>query len=992
MNTGRYGLTLILTSCLGAGFFFSSCNNWNKKETSVQNGFSRFVNPFIGTGGHGHTFPGATLPFGMIQLSPDTRIDGSWDGCSGYHASDKVIYGFSHTHLSGTGCSDYGDILLMPTTGEPSLDNTVYSSGFSHASEKASPGYYSVKLDKGDIQVELVSTLRAGMHKYLFPKAGTGNVVIDLLHRDKTIESRLEVLDKTHIEGMRRSQAWARDQHIYFSLEFSRPFKTSMLLADAKEGESMNGGRDRGGVFTFETSAGDSILVKIGISTVSIEGARKNLRAEIPGWDFNKLKQDATAEWDKELGKIEVSSTDPEKIKTFYTALYHTMIQPNLNMDVDSNYRGRDNKIHKAKGFSYYSVFSLWDTFRAAHPLYTIIEQNRTRDFICTFLAQYKDGGMLPVWELAGNETNCMIGYHAVPVIVDAVLKGIKGFDSQLAFEAMKKSATANQKGLPTYISQGYLAMDDESESVSKTLEYAYDDWCISNMALLLGKKEEQKTYLKRAQSYRNLFDPETGFMRPRKNGCWLSPFDPKEVSNNFTEANAWQYTFFVPQDLGRYISMIGDKEKFSVKLDSLFTASSKTTGREQSDITGLIGQYAHGNEPSHHIVYLYNYCCQPWKTQQYVHQILSSLYGDTPEGLIGNEDCGQMSAWYVLSSMGFYPVTPGSPQYAIGAPSFSSVKIHLENQKVFTIKAANVSEENYYVQNVTSSHLPFDPLVLLHQDIMNGETISFEMGSKPNITYASKSLCNPPASIGSETGFVTVPVFVSEHELFRKKIKVSIDEYQEGTKVYYTTDGSTPDSKSNLYEGPISIENTTTLKAIACLASDPDICSGVTSGTFHKLRNHWSVKVDGDYLPQFSGGGKDALIDEIRGDVNWRKGAWQGYQGQDFEAVVDLGKEQSIKKLSIGFLQDIGSWIFLPREVDYFLSSDGKKFKHIVTVDNSVSDSDETVLIHEFSSAIRKQSARYVKIKATSYGKLPSWHAGKGGQSILFVDEISVE
>jgi predicted alpha-1,2-mannosidase len=970
----------------------SSCKEWRKKDPALQGGFSRFVDPFIGTGGHGHTFPGATLPFGMIQLSPDTRADGSWDGCSGYHASDKIIYGFSHTHLSGTGCSDYGDILLMPTTGEPSLDNMVYSSGYSHAYEKASPGYYAVKLDKGDILVELAATLRAGIHKYIFPKAGTGNIVIDLLHRDKTLESRLEVLDKTHLEGMRRSQAWAKDQHIYFSLEFSKPFKTSLLLADAKEGESMTGGKDRGGVFTFETAAGDSILVKIGISTVSIEGARKNLRTEIPGWNFQEVRNEATAAWDRELGKIEVSGPDKDKQKVFYTALYHTMIQPNLSMDVDSSYRGRDNKIHKAKGFSYYSVFSLWDTFRAAHPLYTIIEQDRTVDFIKTFLAQYQEGGRLPVWELAGNETDCMIGYHAVPVIVDAAMKGIGGFDPKLAFEAMKKSATTDLSGIPAYRKQGYLSMDDESESVSKTLEYAYDDWCISNMAYLLNKEDDRREYLKRSQSYRNVFDPESGFMRPRKNGCWLQPFDPKEVDNNYTEANAWQYTFFVPQDLSRYMQLMGGKEKFEAKLDSLFTTSSKTTGREQADITGLIGQYAHGNEPSHHIAYLYNYCCKPWKTQQYVHQILSTFYSASPDGLIGNEDCGQMSAWYVLSSMGFYPVTPGSPQYAIGAPLFNSVRIHLENGKLFTIHASNLSEQNYYVQQVTCSHVPFDPLVLFHQDIMNGETVNFEMGPQPNTSYASKSGCSPAGGAGNNTGFVTVPVFRAESQLFRSKEKISIEENQEGTKVYYTTDGSTPDRKSKLYTKPFSVETSTTVKAIASLVSDPKVISGVTTAAFHKLRNWWTIQLKSTYSPQYSAGGDDALIDETRGDLNWRKGGWQGYQGKDFEAVIDLGKEQSIKKLSAGFLQDEGAWIIFPREVDYFLSSDGKKFRHIVTVDNPVSETDETVQIRDFTSLIRKQNARYVKIRATNYGKLPSGHPGKGENAFLFVDELMVE
>jgi len=984
-----FSLKLILFPAMA--FLMVSCSQWKQKEQNTQNDFSKYVDPFIGTGGHGHTFPGATLPFGMVQLSPDTRIDGSWDGCSGYHYSDSVIYGFSHTHLSGTGCSDYGDILLMPSVGDPSLDNTIYSSSFSHAHEKASAGYYAVKLDKGDIQVELTATLRAGFHKYSFPKAGSGNVVIDLHHRDKTLESRLEVIDKSHIEGMRRSEAWAKDQHVYFSLEFSRPFKTSLLLADAKEGE-VSSGKDRGGVFTFDTKAGDSILVKVGISTVSMEGARKNLQSEIPDWNFERVRNEAAAAWNAELGKIEVTGKETDKLKIFYTALYHTMIQPNLNMDVDSMYRGRDNKIHKAKDFTYYSVFSLWDTFRGAHPLYTIIEQKRTADFIKTFLAQYKEGGRLPVWELASNETDCMIGYHAVPVIVDAAMKGINGFDQNLAFEAMKKSATWDHFGLPAYMDHGYLAVEEESESVSKTLEYAYDDWCISVMASLLNKGEDQNGYLKRSQNYRNVFDRETGFMRPRKNGCWLSPFDPREVSNNYTEANAWQYSFFVLHDFPRYIEMLGGKEKFGAKLDSLFTANNQTTGRTQADITGLIGQYAHGNEPSHHIAYLYNYAGMPWKTQGLVNQILTQFYKAAPDGLIGNEDCGQMSAWYVLSAMGFYPVTPGSPQYSFGAPLFSDVRIHLENGKTFSIQAKNLSDKNIYVQNVSSSHTPFDPLVLLHQDILNGETIRFEMGPDPNHALAEKSKCNPLASAGGEKKrFVAAPVLQSSSLLFKNTAQISILENENGSCIYYTTDGTKPDASSEKYKGSFKIENTTTVKAIAYNLADTSQKSGVTSGTFHKFPHWWTIDVKSNADPMYAEGGDETLIDGIHGDVNWRKGNWLGYQGQDFEAVVDLGAMREITKVGAGFLQDSRSWIMMPREVDFFLSSDGKKFKHLVTIDHNVSDTDEQVQVKELSSAIKRQKARYVKIHAVNYGKMPAVNSGPRGNAYIFIDEIDV-
>ncbi len=972
-------------------FLLFSCKNPQRPESSSYGNYSQYVDPFIGTGGHGHTYPGATLPFGMIQLSPDTRIDGSWDGCSGYHGSDTLIYGFSHTHLSGTGCSDYGDILLMPDVGVPSLDNTMYSSGFSHKTEQASPGFYSVTLQKTGVHVELAAALRSGMHKYIFPKAGVGNIVIDLLHRDKTLESHLEVLDKTHIEGMRRSQAWAKDQVIYFSLEFSRPFTSSLLLADAKEGETNPAGRDRGGVFCFNTTASDSILVKIAISTVSMEGARKNLQAEIPGWDFQQVRNDATVIWDNELSKIEVTSPNKTKLRIFYTALYHTLLQPNLNMDADSMYRGRDKAVHRAKGFSYYSVFSLWDTFRAAHPLYTIIEPRRTADFINTFLAQYKEGGRLPVWELASNETDCMIGYHSVSVITDAAVKGITGFDPWLALEAMKKSATGKQGGLSAYRRQGYLAAEDEPESVSKTLEYAYDDWCISRLAALLEKTGDEKEYGLRSQNFRNLFDPATRFMRPRSNGCWLEPFDPKEVNNNYTEANAWQYSFFVPQAIVQYMQLMGGKESFAAKLDSLFSADSQTTGRTQVDISGLIGQYAQGNEPSHHMAYLYNYCDQPWKTQERVHQILNDFYKTAPDGLAGNEDCGQMSAWYVLSAIGFYPVTPGDPHYEIGAPLFNTVRIHPGNGKVFTVEAHNLTDDNYYVQQLSCTHASGNPFVLAHASILNGETLRFEMGPKANTALSVNSRTDAEAS-NKHPDFVTAPVLATTTPVFHTPATIHISENQENTVIYYTTNGAMPSTSSEVYKKPFTVDNTTTIRAMACLVSDSSVHSGITTGTFHKVPNKWTIALKAAYCPQYAAGGDGALIDGIRGDQNWRKGAWQGYQGTDFEAVIDLGQSKEISRLGAGFLQDVGSWILFPKEVEYFLSSDGKNFKHIVTVDNPVSETDEKIQTRNFTSAIRKQKARYVKIKAGNYGKLPYWHPGKGGEALLFIDEIEVE
>src|SRR4030095_11056664 len=530
-------------------------------------------------------------------LSPDTRLTG-WDGCSGYHYSDNVIYGFSHTHLSGTGISDYGDILLMPTVGKVSLSNRVYASGFSHRDETARPGFYSVKLDN-DVFVELTATLRAGLHRYTYPATDEARIILDLTHRDRVLDSGLRISGGTTFVGWRRSQSWAQDQIVYFAGEFSQPFTASGIAKDdqVREGLTDLQGTNVKAFFTFDARGGAPIFVKVAISAVSIEGALRNLHAEISDWNFDRVKAEADRAWNQELNKIKVTGGGDAQLKTFYTALYHAMLTPNLFMRVGGQYLGRDFKIHTAHGFDNYTVFSLWDTFRAAHPLYTIIDQKRSRDFVKTFLTQYQQGARLPVWELAANETGTMIGYHAVSVIADAAAKGIRGFDLNLALKAMKHSAELNQTGLRAYLNHGYIGMEEEKESVSKTLEYAYDDWCIAEMERLLGRTDDYRRYLRRAQFYENVFDTASGFMRARVNGGWLAPFDPREVNFNLTEANSWQYSFFAPQDISGLISLRGGKEKFTKKLDELFTTDSKLTGREQADITGLIGHYPHGNQ-----------------------------------------------------------------------------------------------------------------------------------------------------------------------------------------------------------------------------------------------------------------------------------------------------------------------------------------------------------------------------------------------------------
>jgi predicted alpha-1,2-mannosidase len=934
------------------------------------------VNPFIGTGGHGHTFPGAIVPFGMVQLSPDTRLTG-WDGCSGYHYSDSIVYGFSHTHLSGTGISDYGDVLLMPTVGGPKGD---YASRFSHQNEKASPGYYSLRLDDDNIFVELTATARAGMHRYTFPATDAANIILDLAHRDKVLDSDLKVTGPTTVIGWRRSRAWARDQIVYFAIEFSQPF-------------TKHGFEELRASFSFDARNSKPILVKVGISAVSTDGALRNLRAELNDWNFDKVRTAAVAAWNRELSKITVTGGADAQLTNFYTSLYHAMTAPNVFMDVDGQYRGRDFKIHKAAGFTNYTVFSLWDTFRAAHPLYTIIDTKRTRDFIKTFLAQYEQGGRLPVWELAANETDTMIGYHAVSVIADAAAKNIGGFDLNEAFKAMKHSAELRHYGLGAYMDHGFIGTEDERESVSKVLEYAYDDWCIAEVARLAGAPADRQRYLARAQSYKNVFDPQTGFMRPRTNGGWTEPFDPREVTFHFTEANAWQYTFFVPQDVNTLIDLMGGREKFAAKLDELFTADSRTTGREQADITGLIGQYAHGNEPSHHMAYLYNYAGEPWKTQLRVRQIMDQFYHPEPDGLIGNEDCGQMSAWYVLSAAGFYPVTPGSTTYAIGAPLFPEVRFNLENGRSFTIRARNVSAKNIYIQSAKLNGRPHRKSYLDHADLRAGGELIFEMGPRPNPKWGTGPGNEPVSRIGGDS-ILPVPVIRAAGQTFKNDLAIEMQPLETAAAIHYTTDGSEPTARSPKFTKPLTIDKSMTVKAIAINGRGT---SRIATARFVRIPHDWKLTLKSKYSQQYTGGGDFALIDGVRGTTNWTSGAWQGYWGKDLIAVVDLGQQQIISKLGAGFLQDAGSWIWMPRSVSFEISLDGQNWKPVATIPNDVPDgSDPAVnagtVAKDFVKHITRQEARYVRITAVNFGKIPAWHPGHGGDAWIFADEIIIE
>ena len=728
-------------SALLVALGMSACVSNQPTQSPID--YTQSVNPFIGTDFTGNTYPGAQAPFGMVQLSPDNGLPG-WDRISGYFYPDSTIAGFSHTHLSGTGAGDY-DLIFMPVT-LPYKENPqgglgIYSL-FSHNDEEASAGYYRVKLQDYNINVELTATPRCGVQRYTFPKAES-MVVLNLkkaMNWDFTMDSKIEVIDSCNIRGYRFSEGWARGQKVYFATRFSRPFKKMEITdADIKlRGEQV--GTSNIARFYFDTEEGDQVVVTTAISGVSMEGAQNNLRTEAPHNDFDKYLAEAKDAWNKQLSTIEVVGGNADDRVNFYTALYHSMIAPTIYSDVDGKYYGPDKQVHQANGWTNYSTFSLWDTFRAAHPLFTYTEPARVNDMVKSFIAFFEQNGRLPVWNFWGSETDMMIGYHSVPVIVDAYLKGIGDFDAEKALEACIATANIDEyRGIGSYKKNGYIPYNvtdkynSENWSLSRTLEYAFDDFCIAEMAKKMGKTELANEFYKRSQNYRNVYNPATNFMQPIDDkGVFQPNFNPDEYTAHSCESNAWHYFWSVQHDIKGLIALSGGQDKFAAKLDSMFTYI--PAGNEELPIfsTGMIGQYAHGNEPSHHVIYLYNKVRQPWKAQKYAAEVMHKLYFNAPAGLCGNEDCGQMSAWYVFSAMGFYPVNPVSGEYEIGTPLFPEMRLNLKNGKTFTVLAPNVSRENIYIQSVKVNGKPYDKSYITHQQIMDGATVEFVMGNQP--------------------------------------------------------------------------------------------------------------------------------------------------------------------------------------------------------------------------------------------------------------------
>jgi predicted alpha-1,2-mannosidase len=767
-------MSLVLLACTAAAGTTHAATPKQVDDTAARRAYAS-VDPFIGTGGEGHTFPGAVVPFGMIQLSPDTQIrprKEAYGWAAGYRHDDRTIVGFSHTHFSGTGHSDLGDVLLMPIAGEVRLERgdvnkpgSGYTSRFSHDGEIAQPGYYAVTLDDYGVRAELTATERVGVHRYAFPKDKPAHVLIDLRtslydYPGKVLWSRLRLRKDGTVTGFRETRGWAPGRQLYFAMRFSQPL-SGHQFHDTEQDVAYKGfpppaekapqqraqieGRQLVGAFDFAQAQGGQLLVKVAISPVSEDSAIANLDAEMPGWDFDGVRERARDAWTQALAAIEVDAPEPMR-KSFYTALYHTLMGPSLYMDSDGRYRGPDNAVHQAKGFRHHSTFSLWDTYRALHPLLTLVQpERRTNDFVNSMLASRRESpyGVLPVWAFHGQETWCMVGYHSVPVIADAYMKGIRGYDADEALDAMVASASYGPyDGIAQYMELGYVPIDEEGEAASKTLEYAFDDWTIARVAEAMGRENVAAAFGKRAGNWKHAFDAGTGFMRARKrDGSFREPFDPTAsgYGSDYTEGNAWQYSWYVPQDVAGLAEALGGDDKLVDKLDQVFDAKvDPKVFEHMEDITGLIGWYAHGNEPSHHVAYLYAYAGQPWRTQERLQKIMDSQYAPRPDGLAGNDDLGQMSAWFVFTALGFYPVAPGSNEYVIGRPFLPRATLNLPNGKRFSVIAEGLDDAHPYIGGVTLNGQPLQRSYLRHADLMAGGELRFVMQAKPDTQWAT--------------------------------------------------------------------------------------------------------------------------------------------------------------------------------------------------------------------------------------------------------------
>lgn len=971
--------TLLITALL----FGLTATAQEAQWTSIQD-----INPFIGTGGHGHTHPSAQAPFGMIQLGPNTRYDG-WDGCGGYHYTDSAMYGFTCTHLSGTGVSDYGDLLMLPYS-SPTKEGDYIK--FFKEDEHAQAGYYACILNDST-RIEATAGDRIGKLRLHFPRKSSPGIMVDLNFRDRVLKQDFSALGNGKFEGHRISEGWAREQHFYFGFNIS-PIPDSVWQLTP-------------GVYWLALPEGTfDAEVSISMSGTSEEGAWKNYHGESAERDFEKVFAETQGKWAKELAKSTVKSASADDRAILATALYHAYAVPNLWSDVDGAYRGADGKIYTDTEHAHYTVYSLWDTYRTAHPLYTITQPERTQEFIYGMLDMYKQRGRLPIWELAGNETDCMIGYHSVSVLADAIAKGYHT-DTVLTLEAMRATAEMNVFGLGAYQESGFLSIEDESESVSKTLEYAYDDACIAWTAERLGNLGMMNSYNQRASAYRSVIDPESGFVRPRTNGDFLSPYAPQEVNNHFTEANAYQYSFSPVHDIEGWMEVLTNfraarenwnslplkKQTMVVKsrhdvledlLDELFTAPSETTGREQADITGLIGQYAHGNEPSHHIAYLYNATNNPGKTSYWVNEVLNSQYQNTPDGLSGNEDCGQMSAWYVMASMGLYPLVPGQPHYQLSTPKWDAIHLELASGKSLDIAAKGtgpyLSSYNLGVEVMMHKQKRY----VSHQKLLEGGTWDVERGTDEglwNTTERYKTSLNnptPPATIirvnrifSGETPVEIIPT--GSYDLWR------YDRYE---NVKWKKDRKGRERIGTAYDNGF----------VTAVPPQYGYGNHIAKAVFTQRDDNYSARwIQGTPTSQYTAGGAGAAVDGIRGDTDWRKGHWIGIQGEDAVLEISLEKPKAMRSISVGILKDIRAWIALPKALEISIWYEGStawKTIDVLPVENPLGEEEatrkEVIFAHDSQRTVKR-----VRVKFTNAGKLQDWHPGAGYPSYFFVDEV---
>ena len=949
------------------------------------------INPFIGTGGHGHTHPSAQAPFGMIQLGPNTRYDG-WDGCSGYHYTDSAMYGFTCTHLSGTGVSDYGDLLMLPYS-SPTKEGDYIK--FFKEDEHAQAGYYACILDDGT-RIEATAGDRIGKLRLHYPPNSSPGIMVDLNFRDRVLKQDFSALGDGKFEGRRISEGWAREQHFYFGFEVTPASDSVWKLSP--------------GVYWLALPDGTvNAEVSIGMSGTSEEGAWKNYHGESAERDFEEIFTETQGKWAEELAKSKVKSALPDQRAIYATALYHAYSVPNLWSDVDGSYRGQDNVIYRDTVNRHYTVFSLWDTYRTAHPLYTITQPERTQEFVYGMLDMYKQRGRLPIWELAGNETDCMIGYHSVSVLADAIAKGYHT-DTALTLEAMRATAEMDVFGLGAYQESGFLSIEDESESVSKTLEYAYDDACIAWTAQRFEDWNTYMAYDQRSSAYRSLIDPESGYVRPRTNGDFYSPYNPREVNNHFTEANAFQYSFSPVHDIEGWMEVLTNfrgarenwnnlprkKQKLLVKsrhdvledlLDGLFYASSHTTGRDQADITGLIGQYAHGNEPSHHIAYLYNATNNPRRTSYWVHRILGSQYQNAPDGLSGNEDCGQMSAWYVMASMGMYPLVPGKPDYQISTPWWDAIHLELPNGKELDITVEDVGTYIMDYDRGDSTQIPYQKRYFTHDELIEGGHWKVKRGDEPSdwgkvYRYATKMKNpTPPAPIvripRTFTGTAQVEIIpTGQYDLWQ---------YHSYENVKWKKDR----------KGRIRIGTAYDDGFVTAITPHFGYGNHVARAVFSKrddnLEAAWVV---GHASPQYTAGGPEAMVDGITGDTDWRKGHWVGVQGHDATLEITLKKSKQVQTVHVGILKDIRAWIAAPQRVEVQVLYEGDDQWHFfgaMEMDNPLGQ-EESVRHDVVLSNPRTDLVKAIRITYTNAGRLQDWHPGAGHQSYFFTDEVRLE